>query len=134
MLCKPGVLSDTSPPSLRPTRAPASQVVCKPGSIKPHRKFKGEIYALSKEEGGRHTPFFTNYKPQFFFRTADVTGACRRGGRRGAGRVHRRCGVPRGTAACAAALCTAMPADTLFHHPPHSITQAPSRCLRAPRW
>lgn len=50
------------------------QVVCKPGSIKPHRKFKGEIYALSKEEGGRHTPFFTNYKPQFFFRTADVTG------------------------------------------------------------
>ena len=51
------------------------QVVCKPGSIKPHRKFRGEIYALSKEEGGRHTPFFTNYKPQFFFRTADVTGA-----------------------------------------------------------
>ncbi|KAL4440695.1 hypothetical protein ABPG77_000404 [Micractinium sp. CCAP 211/92] len=50
------------------------QVVCKPGSIKPHRKFKGEIYALSKEEGGRHTPFFSNYKPQFFFRTADVTG------------------------------------------------------------
>ncbi|EFN58891.1 hypothetical protein CHLNCDRAFT_19551, partial [Chlorella variabilis] len=50
------------------------QVVCKPGSIKPHRKFKGEIYALSKEEGGRHTPFFSNYKPQFFFRTADITG------------------------------------------------------------
>lgn len=50
------------------------QVVCKPGSIKPHSKFKGEIYALSKEEGGRHTPFFTNYKPQFFFRTADITG------------------------------------------------------------
>jgi elongation factor Tu len=50
------------------------QVVCKPGSIKPHKKFRGEIYALSKEEGGRHTPFFTNYKPQFFFRTADVTG------------------------------------------------------------
>jgi translation elongation factor EF-Tu-like GTPase len=51
------------------------QVVCKPGSIRPHKRFKGEIYALSKEEGGRHTPFFTNYKPQFFFRTADVTGA-----------------------------------------------------------
>ncbi|KAL4457521.1 hypothetical protein ABPG75_012386 [Micractinium tetrahymenae] len=50
------------------------QVVCKPGSIRPHRKFRGEIYALSKEEGGRHTPFFSNYKPQFFFRTADVTG------------------------------------------------------------
>ena len=51
------------------------QVVCKPGSIKPYQKFKGEIYALSKEEGGRHTPFFTNYKPQFFFRTADITGS-----------------------------------------------------------
>jgi len=50
------------------------QVVCKPGSIKPHSKFQGEIYALSKEEGGRHTPFFSNYKPQFFFRTADITG------------------------------------------------------------
>lgn len=50
------------------------QVICKPGSIKPHAKFEGEIYALSKEEGGRHTPFFSNYKPQFFFRTADVTG------------------------------------------------------------
>ena len=51
------------------------QVVCKPGSVTPHTKFKGEIYALTKEEGGRHTPFFTNYKPQFFFRTADITGA-----------------------------------------------------------
>eukprot|EP00884_Botryococcus_braunii_P010903 jgi/Botrbrau1/19814/Bobra.0124s0057.1 len=50
------------------------QVVCKPGSIKPHKKFQGELYALNKEEGGRHTPFFSNYKPQFFFRTADVTG------------------------------------------------------------
>lgn len=50
------------------------QVVCKPGSVTPHKKFKGEIYALTKEEGGRHTPFFTNYKPQFFFRTADITG------------------------------------------------------------
>jgi len=50
------------------------QVVCKPGTIKPHQKFLGEIYALSKDEGGRHTPFFSNYKPQFFFRTADITG------------------------------------------------------------
>jgi translation elongation factor EF-Tu-like GTPase len=52
----------------------STQVVCKPGSITPHKKFEGEIYALNKEEGGRHTPFFTNYKPQFFFRTADITG------------------------------------------------------------
>ena len=49
-------------------------MACKPGTIKPHTKFEGEIYALNKEEGGRHTPFFTNYKPQFFFRTADITG------------------------------------------------------------
>ena len=50
------------------------QVLAKPGSIKPHTKFKGEVYVLSKEEGGRHTPFFTNYRPQFYFRTTDVTG------------------------------------------------------------
>ncbi|HJO91950.1 MAG TPA: elongation factor Tu [Victivallales bacterium] len=50
------------------------QVLAKPGTIKPYSKFKGEIYVLSKEEGGRHTPFFTNYRPQFFFRTTDVTG------------------------------------------------------------
>ena len=50
------------------------QVVAKPGSIKPHRKFKAEVYVLSKEEGGRHTPFVTGYRPQFFFRTTDVTG------------------------------------------------------------
>ncbi len=50
------------------------QVLAKPGSIKPHTKFKGEIYVLSKEEGGRHTPFFSNYRPQFYFRTTDVTG------------------------------------------------------------
>ena len=50
------------------------QVACKPGSIAPARKFEGELYALTKEEGGRHTPFFSNYKPQFFFRTADITG------------------------------------------------------------
>jgi elongation factor Tu len=50
------------------------QVIAKPGSIKPHRKFKAEVYVLSKDEGGRHTPFFTNYRPQFYFRTTDVTG------------------------------------------------------------
>ena len=51
------------------------QVVVKPGSVTPHKKFKGEIYVLSKEEGGRHTPFFSNYRPQFYFRTTDVTGS-----------------------------------------------------------
>jgi elongation factor Tu len=50
------------------------QVLCKPGTIKPHTKFKAEAYVLTKEEGGRHTPFFTNYRPQFYFRTTDVTG------------------------------------------------------------
>ena len=50
------------------------QVLCKPGSIHPHTKFKGQVYVLSKEEGGRHTPFFNNYRPQFYFRTTDVTG------------------------------------------------------------
>jgi elongation factor Tu len=52
------------------------QVLCHPGSIKPHTKFKAEAYILTKEEGGRHTPFFTNYRPQFYFRTTDVTGVC----------------------------------------------------------
>ncbi|MAE31524.1 MAG: elongation factor Tu [Verrucomicrobiales bacterium] len=51
------------------------QVLSKPGTIQPHTKFKGEVYVLTKEEGGRHTPFFTNYRPQFYFRTTDVTGA-----------------------------------------------------------
>ena len=50
------------------------QILCKPGSVTPHRKFKASIYVLSKEEGGRHTPFFSNYRPQFYFRTTDVTG------------------------------------------------------------
>ena len=50
------------------------QVLCKPGSINPHTKFVGQVYVLSKEEGGRHTPFFNNYRPQFYFRTTDVTG------------------------------------------------------------
>ena len=52
------------------------QVLCKPASIKPHTKFEAEVYVLSKEEGGRHTPFFNGYRPQFYFRTTDVTGAC----------------------------------------------------------
>jgi elongation factor Tu len=51
------------------------QVLAKPGSITPHKKFKGQVYVLSKDEGGRHTPFFTNYRPQFYFRTTDVTGS-----------------------------------------------------------
>jgi elongation factor Tu len=50
------------------------QVLAKPGSVKPHKKFKAEAYILTKEEGGRHTPFFSNYRPQFYFRTTDVTG------------------------------------------------------------
>jgi elongation factor Tu len=50
------------------------QVVAKPGSITPHTKFKAQVYVLTKEEGGRHTPFFTGYRPQFYFRTTDVTG------------------------------------------------------------
>jgi len=52
------------------------QVLCKPGSIKPHTDFEGEVYVLSKDEGGRHTPFFKGYRPQFYFRTTDITGAC----------------------------------------------------------
>ncbi|CCF81197.1 Translation elongation factor Tu [Helicobacter bizzozeronii CCUG 35545] len=50
-------------------------VLCKPGSITPHKKFEGEVYVLSKEEGGRHTPFFNGYRPQFYVRTTDVTGS-----------------------------------------------------------
>lgn len=51
------------------------QVLAKPGSITPHKKFKAQVYALKKEEGGRHTPFFNGYRPQFYFRTTDVTGS-----------------------------------------------------------
>jgi elongation factor Tu len=56
------------------------QVLAKPGSITPHTKFEAEVYVLTKEEGGRHTPFFKGYRPQFYFRTTDVTGAssCRK--------------------------------------------------------
>ena len=52
------------------------QVLCKPGSIMPHTEFECEVYILSKDEGGRHTPFFQGYRPQFYFRTTDITGAC----------------------------------------------------------
>src|SRR5699024_5288250 len=52
------------------------QVLAKPGSITPHTEFEGEVYILNKDEGGRHTPFFNGYRPQFYFRTTDVTGAC----------------------------------------------------------
>ena len=52
------------------------QVLAKPGTIHPHKKFKAQVYVLTKEEGGRHTPFFNNYRPQFYFRTTDVTGVC----------------------------------------------------------
>ena len=51
------------------------QVLAKPGTITPHTKFRGQVYVLSKDEGGRHTPFFTGYRPQFYFRTTDVTGS-----------------------------------------------------------
>ncbi|MBY0423829.1 MAG: elongation factor Tu, partial [Parvularculaceae bacterium] len=56
------------------TQVERGQVICKPGSITPHKKFVAEAYILTKEEGGRHTPFFANYRPQFYFRTTDVTG------------------------------------------------------------
>jgi elongation factor Tu len=60
---------------LEKTQIERGQVICKPGSIKPHTQFKGQVYVLTKEEGGRHTPFFSNYRPQFYFRTTDVTGS-----------------------------------------------------------
>ena len=58
------------------TEIERGQILAKPGSIKPHTKFRGQVYILTKEEGGRHTPFFNNYRPQFYFRTTDVTGVC----------------------------------------------------------
>lgn len=57
------------------TEIERGQVLAKPGSVNPHTKFEAQVYVLKKEEGGRHTPFFNNYRPQFFFRTTDVTGA-----------------------------------------------------------
>ncbi|HMP14061.1 MAG TPA: EF-Tu/IF-2/RF-3 family GTPase, partial [Saprospiraceae bacterium] len=56
------------------TQIKRGMVICKPDSVKPHKKFKCEVYVLSKDEGGRHTPFFNGYRPQFYFRTTDVTG------------------------------------------------------------
>jgi elongation factor Tu len=72
-----GVAGDNVGVLLRGTKrdeVERGQVVCKPGSITPHTKFECEVYVLSKEEGGRHTPFFNGYRPQFYFRTTDVTG------------------------------------------------------------
>ena len=60
-------------------------MLCKPGSINPHTKFEAEVYVLTKEEGGRHTPFIKGYQPQFYFRTTDVTGAVRVAGGHGDG-------------------------------------------------
>ncbi len=60
---------------LKKDQVERGQVIAKPGSVKPHKRFKAEIYVLSKDEGGRHTPFFSNYRPQFYFRTTDVTGS-----------------------------------------------------------
>jgi elongation factor Tu len=60
---------------IKKTDVERGQVIAKPGTVKGHMKFKSEIYVLSKEEGGRHTPFFSNYRPQFYFRTTDVTGS-----------------------------------------------------------
>jgi elongation factor Tu len=74
-----GVAGDNIGALLRGTKreeVERGQVLAKPGSITPHTKFKSEVYVLSKEEGGRHTPFFKGYRPQFYFRTTDVTGAC----------------------------------------------------------
>jgi hypothetical protein len=64
----------TPPPNPAPNHTPPSQLIAKPGTVKTHRTFEAEVYALTKEEGGRHTPFTNNYRPQFFFRTADITG------------------------------------------------------------
>ena len=58
------------------TEVERGQILSKPGTVTPHKKFQGEVYVLKKEEGGRHTPFFTNYRPQFYMRTTDVTGTC----------------------------------------------------------
>ena len=78
---KPGsaraAVAATKPVSARGTKKEEierGQVIAKPGSITPHTKFNAEVYVLSKDEGGRHTPFFSNYRPQFYFRTTDVTG------------------------------------------------------------
>ena len=76
-LARPGQAGDNVGILLRGTKreeVERGQVLAKPGSITPHTHFKGEVYVLTKEEGGRHTPFFKGYRPQFYFRTTDVTG------------------------------------------------------------
>jgi elongation factor Tu len=76
---RPGQAGDNIGVLLRGTKrddVERGQVLAKPGSITPHTHFEAEVYVLSKEEGGRHTPFFNGYRPQFYFRTTDVTGAC----------------------------------------------------------
>ena len=73
-----GMAGDNAGVLLRGTKreeVERGQVLCKPGSITPHTSFEAEVYVLTKEEGGRHTPFFKNYRPQFYFRTTDVTGS-----------------------------------------------------------
>jgi elongation factor Tu len=74
---KEGMAGDNAGILLRSTKKEdvhRGQVLCKPGSVTPHTEFEAEVYILKKEEGGRHTPFFTGYKPQFYMRTTDVTG------------------------------------------------------------
>ena len=71
---KPAITSVRCCAVFRETRLSAARYLAKPGTIHPHTKFKGEVYVLTKDEGGRHTPFFNNYRPQFYFRTTDVTG------------------------------------------------------------
>jgi elongation factor Tu len=73
--CQPGDNVGVLLRGVKKDEVERGQVLAKPGSINPHNKFKAEVYVLSKEEGGRHTPFFSNYRPQFYFRTSDVTGS-----------------------------------------------------------
>ena len=73
---KPATTWAASCAASRRSEIERGQVLAKPGTITPHKKFTGEVYVLKKEEGGRHTPFFTNYRPQFYIRTTDVTGTC----------------------------------------------------------
>src|SRR5438046_6721255 len=72
--CRAGVKDGCLPRATNHEEIERVQVLCKPGSITPHTKCKAEVYVLKKEEGGRHTPFFNGYRPQFYFRTTDVTG------------------------------------------------------------
>ena len=73
-MLRPAITSALCSVVSREMKSSADRFCAKPGSIHPHTKFKGQVYVLTKEEGGRHTPFFNNYRPQFYFRTTDVTG------------------------------------------------------------